>query len=250
MEAKANPKKAFLILGISREKRNWARSIKVLQNALPDYEIIALENKGMGEFNNEAAPLSINGNVDFLKASFDKLKGDENIFIGWSLGGMIVAKWSQRYPSDMSKMVLITSSFGALQPFWFRLKTLIIPKLFIGIFSSGKKREDFLYDATCNNLENKASLMEEWEQYQTEKPISGVNIVRQVVAAFFFLTRKLKKQHPTLVLGAPNDNLVNSKCSLNIKSFWNTDYAEHPTAGHDLFTDDPKWVSEQIKNWL
>src|ERR1700747_2205331 len=111
-------KKIFLILGIARERRNWNHPIEVLHQALPDFEVIALDNPGMGEYHKMKVPRTIDGNINFLKEKFDKLKGDENYFLGWSLGGMIVAKWSQRYPKDMKGMVLMASSFGSLQGPW------------------------------------------------------------------------------------------------------------------------------------
>ncbi len=243
-------KKIFLILGISREKRNWKYPIEALQAALPDFEIIALDNPGVGEYHKMNVPLTIGGHIDFLKKNFDKLKGEENYFLGWSLGGMIVAAWSNRYPKDMNGMILMTSSFGSLQMPWLRIKPLTVLPLVISIFSKGRKREDGLFNPICNNEQNREKLVTEAMVIQKESPVTGINIILQFVAASLFLTKSIKKQHPTLVLGAVNDHLVSYKCSKNIQSFWKTDYQEHPTAGHDIFNDDPEWVTEQVKTWL
>jgi|ERR1017187_3700060 pimeloyl-ACP methyl ester carboxylesterase len=243
-------KKIFLILGIGREKRNWSRPIEVLQAALPEFEIIALDNPGMGEYNKMKVPRTINKNIVFLKENFDKLKGNENYFVGWSLGGMIVAKWSQLYPKDMNGMVLITSSFGSLQAPWLRLRVMIIPKVLTAILSKGRKREDMMFSSICRNENNRERLVNEWIQIQNDRPVSALNIIHQLEAATIFFTGSFKKQHPALVLGAAKDQLVNNKCSKNIKAFWNTEYQEHPTAGHDVFNDDPEWITAQVKDWL
>lgn len=243
-------KKIFLILGIGRERRNWSTPLKVMQSAFPDYEIIVFDNPGMGEHCKMAVPASIDKNIDFLKERFDKLKGEENYFIGWSLGGMLVAKWSQRFPKDMNGMVLITSSFGSLSTPWHRLKTLIILPVFIAIISKGKRRENGMFSSICKNEKNRERLVNEWMEINKEKPVTAINIIRQLIAAIFFFTKTFKKQHPVLVIGAPNDQLVNNSCSKKIASFWKTDYQEHPTAGHDVFNDDAEWVSDQVKKWL
>lgn len=247
-----NPKskKIFLILGIAREKRNWSYPIDVLQKALPEFEVIALDNPGVGEYHKMTVPLSIDGHVDFLKKSYEKLKGEENYFIGWSLGGMIVSKWSQRFPKDMNGMTLITSSFGSISMPWQRLRFLIVPSVLLAILSKGKRRENGLFDSTCLNEKNRERLVNEWMKINSESPVTALNIIRQLVAATLFFTGSFKKLHPALVLGAPNDQLVNNKCSKKIALFWKTPYAEHPTAGHDVFNDDPEWVSSQVKNWL
>lgn len=243
-------KKIFLILGISREKRNWRIPVETLQAALPDFEIIALDNPGMGQYHKMLVPLTIGGHIDFLKKDFDKLKGDENYFLGWSLGGMIVAEWSNRYPKDMKGTILMTSSFGPLQAPWLRIKPLTVPSLVVSIFSKGRKREEGLFNPISNNKQNKEQLVSEAMIYNKEFPVTGRNIVRQFVSASLFFTKSIKKLHPCLVLGAPNDHLVSNTCSKKIQSFWKTDYQEHPTAGHDIFNDDPQWVSTKIKEWL
>ncbi len=239
-------KKIFLILGIAREKRNWSKPIKVLQVTFPDFEVIALDNPGMGEYHKTAVPLSIEKNVDFLKTSFDKLKGDENYFIGWSLGGMIVSKWSQLYPKDMNGIVLITSSYGSLSMVWQRLRTLIIPLVVFAIISKGKRRENGMFNTTCKNEQNRERLVNEWIKIDEESPVTVINIIRQLIAATLFYTKSFKKLHPTLVLGAPNDQLVNNKCSKAIATFLDAPYKEHPTAGHDVFNDEPEWVAKEV----
>lgn len=244
-------KKIFLILGISREKRNWNHPIQVLQSTLPDYEVIALDNPGVGQHHKIPVPLSIDGHIDFLKKSFDKLKGDENYFVGWSLGGMIVAKWSHLYPKDMNGMALITSSSGSNSMPWQRIRPLILPSVIKAtLFSKGEKREQGLFDTTCKNESNRAALVKEWKVINDECPVTFMSILRQFIAASMFFSHSFKKQHPVLVLGAPNDQLVNNKSSQALAKFWDAPYKEHPTAGHDIFNDDPEWVAEQLKAFI
>lgn len=251
MDTKKPSKKIFLILGIAREPDNWRHPIKTLQEVLPDFEVIALDNPGMGIHHKIRTPRLINGNLNFLKQKFDTLKGDENYLLGWSMGGMIAAKWSQLYPDDIKGIILMSTSFGSLQMPWYRIRLSIIPKVGLAIFSRGKKRENLLFESICRNENNRQMLVEEWYKTQKEKPVKTINILRQLNACIYFLGINFKQNHPALIIGAVKDNLVNNKCSDKLAGFWkDAKYVVHPTAGHDVFNDDPQWVSNEIKVWL
>ncbi len=53
----------------------------------------------------------------------------------------------------------------------------------------------------------------------------------------------------TLVLFSEKDRMVSSACSKAIISKWKTDWAAHPTAGHELTLDDADWVIEKSLAW-
>jgi pimeloyl-ACP methyl ester carboxylesterase len=244
--------KIFLVLGIAREPKHWKSAIEVLQQTFPAFEIIALKNPGTSVHCKMNVPLSIEAQVEFLKKQYDTVKGDTNYFVGWSMGGMIVSLWAKLYPKDINGMTLITTSFGSLTRLpLYRLRPLIIPSILTAIFSKGMKREEMMYATICNNETNKQALLPEWLAIQAEHPITGVNILRQVVACVRFVGTSLIQQHPVLIIGAPNDKLVNNKCSTSIAKMWKkAKYIEHPTAGHDVFLDEPQWVSIEMKKWL
>jgi pimeloyl-ACP methyl ester carboxylesterase len=251
MDSQKKSKKIFLILGIARESDNWRHPVQQLQATLPDYEIIALDNAGMGVYHKMKTPFFINSNLDFLKKQFDLLKGEENYLLGWSMGGMIVAAWNKRYPNDMKGILLMTTSFGAFQMPWYRLRIEILLPITIAIFSQGAKREQRLFNGICRNETNREMLTAEWLKAQQERPVSPLNILRQLHACIYFLGYKFKQTHPTLIIGAPQDQLVNNKCSTAIAKRWKSaKYVEHPTVGHDVFNDAPEWVSNEIKIWL
>jgi pimeloyl-ACP methyl ester carboxylesterase len=248
---KSSSKKIFLILGIGREPENWKHPIETLRQTLPEYEIIALDNPGMGIHHSIRTPLTIQGNLDFLKKKFDILKGDENYLLGWSMGGMIVAQWGQVYPNDMKGIMLMTTSFGALQAPWYRLRIDILPKIATAIFSRGKTRERLMFDSICLNEKNKEMLISEWMQIQQERPVKTINILRQLNACIYFFGKSFKQKHPTLIIGADKDNLVHNKCSRELSRFWKeATYVEHSSAGHDVFNDEPEWTSNEIQKWL
>ena len=67
MDSPKPSKKLFLILGIAMESGNWKNPIEVLKAALPDFEIIALDNQGVGVNYKIPVPFRINEQVNFLK---------------------------------------------------------------------------------------------------------------------------------------------------------------------------------------
>jgi len=243
-------KKIFLFTGMMRTAANWEIPIAVLKAKLPDFDIIAIDAKGMGEFHNEKSPLSIEKNIEFLRPIFEEKKGEENYILGFSLGGMIASLWTSKYPDDFKGRILVTTSFSHLQGPWHRMFLSVIPEMGITIFSKGLMRERLLYKTICNNQTHRQDLLSKWQKEQALRPVSGLNVLRQAIAGFFFKSKQVSTTMPTLVLGATNDNLVNYQCSTNIVSHLNSDFFRHETAGHDIFNDDPNWVSDKVYDWL
>lgn len=245
-----NEKKLFLVTGMMRAMGNWQEPIAELKKQLPDFDIIPLENKGVGIHHSLKAPLTIKGNVDFLRDQYLQHKGEVNIFLGFSLGGMMVTTWSQLYPTEVDGLILVTSSFGGLQPFWKRLKPSVLPTASMAFITSGITRERFMYKMIAKNEGNKERLIKQWQIEQNKHPITLMNTIRQCIAGWIFNAKSFQRKHPTLVVASFKDQLAHYQCSENIKNFWDTDYVRHDNAGHDVLNDDPDWVTVAIKNWL
>lgn len=243
-------KKLFLITGMMRTKANWKHPVAELKAQLPDYEIIPLENKGMGIFHYLKAPLTIKENVEFLKEQYLANKGDVNIFLGFSLGGMIATMWSQLFKDEVSGLILVTSSFGGLQPFWKRLKISILPSAIMAFISKGKTRENYMYKMIAKSEQQREKLINEWVIEQNKHPVTMMNTLRQLVSGWTFNPLRYKRAHPTLVIGSLNDQLAHYHCSEQIHKFWDTDYIRHDNCGHDVLNDDPNWAATNIKKWL
>lgn len=229
---------------------NWDSPIAEFKKSFPDYEIVPLENKGVGIYHKLKAPLTIKGNVEFLRSQFLEQKGELNIFLGFSLGGMIVSTWSQLYPEEIHGVILVASSFGGLQPFWKRMKLGVLLAGIMTFFTRGTTREEYMYQMIASNSKNKEKLINEWAIEQKERPLTALNIIRQLLSGWSFHPSQYKRLHPTLVIGSRQDKLADYSCSENIRDFWNTDYVCHENAGHDILNDDPAWVINNIKNWI
>ena len=80
--------------------------------------------------------------------------------------------------------------------------------------------------------------------------MSATNALRQLLAAARYRAPAVAPHPHILLLASQNDRLVNSRCSQAIARGWQCDLALHPQAGHDLPLDAPRWVLEQVQQWL
>jgi hypothetical protein len=44
--------------------------------------------------------------------------------------------------------------------------------------------------------------------------------------------------------------MVDVACTLAIQKKWGGSLAIHPSAGHDITLDEPRWVADRLKEWL
>jgi pimeloyl-ACP methyl ester carboxylesterase len=198
-------------------------------------------------------PLSIDGMVEIMRREFTKLplKTDQqNVLIAISLGGMIAARWLKNHPEDFQRAVLINTSYGDFAPLWKRLKPSAFFKLLKVFTAKGFAKELRILEVVSNRPENYQRVAEHWAQIAEERPVSVPNTFRQLLAASRFTTGGFLPRIPVLVLASTQDRMVDASCSRAIARVWGTPLMEHPSAGHDLSTDEPGWIAEEVRAWL
>jgi pimeloyl-ACP methyl ester carboxylesterase len=89
-----------------------------------------------------------------------------------------------------------------------------------------------------------------WSELWRQHPVSRMNAVRQLWAASRYRLPVNKPAVPLLVLVGAGDALVDPSCSQRLAQHWQTAFAEHPSAGHDIALDDGAWVARQVRDWL
>jgi pimeloyl-ACP methyl ester carboxylesterase len=55
---------------------------------------------------------------------------------------------------------------------------------------------------------------------------------------------------PLLVLASQQDELTSVECSRALAAHLGAALRIHPSAGHDLPTDDPVWAAARVREWL
>ena len=103
------------------------------------------------------------------------------------LGAMVAVAWSELYPSELEKMVLINTSLSPYNPFYHRLRPANYPVLIRHLlFGSAVQRENLILKLTSSltgNTESKQTILEQWTAYARECPVTRTNILNQLRAA-------------------------------------------------------------------
>ncbi|MGE5469545.1 MAG: alpha/beta fold hydrolase [Bacteroidota bacterium] len=241
----------ILLRGLSRESRHWGDFPAALRAACPDAEIHALDLPGNGRLNRQTSPARV---AEMAKSCREHLREcglpPPYFVVALSLGAMVAVDWAARHPSEIAGCVLINTSLRPFSPFYQRLKPGNYPAL-LGLLLRGdpEARERTILRLTSCQAERPATLAS-WVGHARQNPVSPGNALRQLVAAARYRAPLQKPVVPLLIIASAQDKLVDPRSSRRLAAAWNTAFAEHPTAGHDLPLDDAPWVGVEIRRWL
>jgi pimeloyl-ACP methyl ester carboxylesterase len=251
----------FILRGLVREQRHWGKFQSVFQSKLikehPDGKVFCLDAPGFGTELNRDSPLTIKGIVHDLRERWlvEKNKDPNSNWgiLAVSLGGMISMQWTHDYPDDFKRLVVVNSSVSGLSPIHKRFKPKNIPRLIQLMISRDlNHREKNILQMTTNLTGDELAkkIKSNVEIAITSNP-ARLNAVRQLIAATRFKAVK-KIKVPMLVISGLGDQLVHPDCSEQIANHFRAKLVQHETANHDLPTDEPDWVADQVlasKNW-
>lgn len=244
-----------LFRGLMREARHWGEFPKQFQNAVGADRVVTLDFPGNGTLSEQTSPGNISGMVNHCRTHLLQL-GIQPPYqvLALSLGAMVAVKWSEQYPSEFKRLVLVNTSLAPLNPFYHRLRPVNYPALLCSlILGSILEREKLILRLTSTLQRTpyqQSLLVKTWETYAREYPVSRANILRQLCAAITFRASSISPQVPLLLLAGQQDHLVNVKSSVALAERWGCPIKLHPTAGHDLPLDDGAWVARQISEWI
>ena len=135
-----------------------------------------------------------------------------------------------------------------MSPLWQRLRPGSYPALLRWLLSaSPQARESAVFDATSNRRRDE-DVIDDWTRIAQVRPVSGLNVARQLLAAALFRARAAPRM-PLLLVAARADRLVSHRCSEAMARAWWLPLLQHPWAGHDLPLDDPQWLARTIAEW-
>lgn len=242
----SKPEQFVLIRGLLREQRHWGEFVQLLQKAFPTSKILTLDIPGNGSLNHLTSGRSIAGLTDALRR---QIKPNIKLnLIAISMGAMIAIDWMTRHSNEIKSAALINTSLCNYSPFYQRLRWQVYPQIIEFPFLNNQAKERLILKLTSNKRQNDELLLQEWQQWRQEYPISKTSAVNQLIAAARFSAPQKPKQ-PVLIIASKVDRLVNYQCSLRLKHMWQCSYHEHSSAGHDLPLDEPGWLVEKIKQW-
>lgn len=244
-------KNIILLRGLVRESRHWGDFPQKLQEALPKYKIHTPEIQGIGKYHKTISPENLQDMIKFMREQVKEHLGKETIIIAISLGGMITKQWSELYPDDFGKMILINTSFKGLNSILHRLRPAAIMK-FLDIFLTGNlaMRERKILDLVSNEPKKVDNVHLNWIKIQEEAPVYRKSFVNQIKAALKFTPSEIKPTIPLLLIASRADRLCDYNCTLKLHQLWGGTLKLHQSAGHDIPLDDPLWLIQKIKDFI
>lgn len=244
-------KNIILLRGLVRESRHWGDFPHKLQEALLQYKIHTPEIQGVGKYHKTISPDNLPDMIEFMRDQVKEQLGKETIIIAISLGGMITKQWSEKYPDDFGKMILINTSFKGVNSLLHRLRPAAIMS-FLDIFLTGNlaMREKKILDLISNEPQKIENVHSNWIKIQEEAPVNRKSFVNQIKAALKFNPSEIKPTIPLLLIASRADRLCDYNCTLKLNQLWGGTLKLHQTAGHDIPLDDPQWLIEKIKGFI
>jgi pimeloyl-ACP methyl ester carboxylesterase len=243
----------ILLRGLTREAGHWGGFISRLHNEFPGSRFYPIDLPGSGLSYQEASPCAISevtGKVRELANHKGYLQG-RVLLLAVSLGGMVAWDWLLRYPDEVAGVVLINSSLAGISPFYRRLRWQSYEYLARIVCEKNPYRRELKIVQLISNCKEKHRIIaEEWGAIQKIRPVSGLNAVRQLIAAARYRPGLAKPASPVLLLNSSGDRLVSPCCSRLISQHLSLPLATHPWAGHDICQDDPAWVIRRLDAWL
>lgn len=239
--------------GLMREMRHWGDFPHIFANEVTDATIHLPELPGNGRLHRLTSPMRIESMVEYYRHTLAAhALAPPYHLLAMSMGAMVAAAWADKYPAELAGCVLINTSLRPFSPFHQRLRWHVYFHLFRLACMNGDaaRRERLILQLTSNRGGEHAKLLHDWTAYQREYSVSRRNALRQLVAAACYRAPIRKPPVPMLVLASACDRLVDPHCSRCVAAQWETEFALHPCAGHDLPLDDGPWVASEVRNWL
>lgn len=243
----------LLLRGLSREAAHWGAFIPLLQSHFPSARISTLDLPGTGQRYRETSPISIAEITASVRrqAIEQGLLDSPLALVGLSLGGMVSWEWMLRYPEDIGSAALINTSLANLSPFYQRLRWQTYPDFFKLLLPPNHYlRELAIVRCVSNRRDQDEKISAEWAKFQSERPVSFSNAIRQIRAAASYRPEAIKPKPPILLLTGRGDRLVSPACTDAIQRKWQLPIKNHPWGGHDLTLDDGVWVATHLQEWI
>jgi pimeloyl-ACP methyl ester carboxylesterase len=167
-----------------------------------------------------------------------------------SMGGMAAVHWAQKFPQEISRLVLVNTSMRPFSPVHHRLQLPALARLlWLILRRAGPQAWEEAIAVLTSGTASPATVSS-WVALRLRQPVLPGNALRQLVAAARFQARQQPPDSPILLLGSRLDRLVSVQCSEAISLRWAVALLVHPSAGHDLTLDDGDWVSSAVQHWL
>ena len=243
----------IFLRGLTRESRHWGSFPELFAKGVSDAQIFTPDLPGNGSLNTQTSPLHVAEMAESIRAQL--IEQDVHPpyhLLAMSLGAMVAVAWATRHPEEIRGCVLINTSLRPFSPFYRRLKPANYLRLLkLALFGAcDRDWERTILELTSRKENHSEDVLDHWAAYRRDYPVNSHNAFRQIAAAARYRAPLDRPPLPILILTSKEDALVDTSCSHQLAMHWDTDFAEHPSAGHDLPLDDDDWVVRHVNLWL
>jgi len=240
-----------LLRGLVRESRHWGGFVQEFEQVVPHARAVMLDLPGNGGRCAEVSPATVGDMVEAYRAQLYAMgKTAPHRIFAISMGAMVAAEWSYRYPGEVERQVLVNTSMRPFSAFYKRLRPanyLPILKL-LAMRATPLQWEAAILRMTTNR--SHGEVLPSWGAWRVQHPVALRNVWRQLWAAATYRAPSGRPSAATLVLASAQDHLVAVDCSVALAQRWGVPLLVHASAGHDLCLDDGPWVAQQVRAWL
>lgn len=237
-----------LLRGLGREAGHWADVPQKLARATGSGRVLTPDLPGAGVLYEQSSPLLVPAIARAVRAAlFAQTQPHSLYLVGLSLGSMVALSWAQQWPSEVRGLALISASVGSLCPPWWRCRPAALAAFGRVAWSrNGAEREANVLRLSSGNAKAQANALAPWTALAASRPVSRVNLARQLLAAARFRPHLAPLPIPTVVLAGQRDRIVDLRCALKLAHALAAPVMVHPTAGHDVPLDEPDWLVQQL----
>lgn len=245
----------IFLRGLGRDKRHWTPFFNVFKQQVNQVNAISIDLPGNGDYYKTKSPTKAHDYLAHVRERLNEYKAQKNLppdtqvnLVAISFGGMIAMQWLKQFPDELTSVYLINTSMKPWSKITQRLRIAAWPKVISGLFQLPQKREFSVRQLTTQFHKTDTALLEQWQNWANEKPVSALNILRQIYTASRFRAPSLPKssiEKMTIIVSA-RDELVHPDCSRQIAKNLGAKIITHQHAGHDLPLDDPKWLCKTL----
>lgn len=237
----------LFIRGLARGQGHWGSFIPLFQKNHPEAEIECLDLPGNGLRHNELSPLKVADYMNDLR-SHSKFVKEKKPFkvVALSLGAMITVEWMHQHPHEIEKAFLVCTSSARHSRFYQRLQLKNLRKGFSVLTSNTPEQwEAAILSMIVNNRQRGQEELPALIEFSRHHPVRLENILRQIAAASRY---RFPRRPPgdVVLIGSWGDRLVSPQCTVQLAKAWNLLPQMHPSAGHDVPIDDPRWLIEHL----
>ena len=200
-----------LISGLGYDLWMWH---KMVPGLVEHFQVIAFDNRGVGETGKPAGPYTAQMLADDTAALLGALGVDRAAVMGHSMGGYVAQAMALNYPEMISKLILSATNFGGPR------HIPVTPEALAVLTDTQsdpieRLRRGIVISTAPGFSEEHPEIIDEWVAYRIQHPIDPVGYQAQLQIGLALMAEAAAFEHklkevrvPTLILFGEHDKVV------------------------------------------